>query len=130
MNEKRPVSLKDEAIKLLVAEAAELFEKDPAAGWRACQKILQLDPTRHEAFFYGAQALFYQRKYRESRSFLLSAPENSRNDPLTRWSLACAEVALGLLEEAVKNARFAMEREPKLRERMLKDKDLEPIWEN
>ena len=81
MNEKRPVSLKDEAIKLLVAEAAELFEKDPAAGWRACQKILQLDPTRHEAFFYGAQALFYLGRYKESQELLMRAPKECREDP-------------------------------------------------
>ena len=129
MNEKRPVSLKDEAVQLLLVEARQLTDKKSVEAWPACQRVLRLAPECPDAYYVGALALFHGSRYDEAYELLKRAPQECKEWPLTEWTKACIEVALGRLGDAAASARRAMHKDPSLKAQMAKDPDLEPIWD-
>lgn len=67
---------------------------------------------------------------REAEKVLLGAIVAHENDPIIHYNLACYAAQLGRIDEAKTSLTKAIEIDPNVRQMILDDPDLEPLWES
>ena len=87
-----------------------------------------LRPSEPTGLYNEALTLFHLNRYEEARNVLMQAPDAVWELPQYHHNMACIQVAMGNVTEALRHATVAARQNKNALRAMLKDEDLRPIW--
>jgi predicted Zn-dependent protease len=110
-------------MRLLIFMRAKRWAEALPLSYELCR----LHPEATAGFVHSAFCLHELGRTPEAKEMLLSGPPAMQREPTYFYNLACYDVALGNIDQALRNVERSFQMDKRYREFAKADPDLEPI---